>query len=165
MNHHKTGFWIAALAVMLAATSPAQTNLPTTNALPSVKKLMSHDDFVKAGLTKLNDEEIKALDAWLQNYLKDNVKTNQPATTRELTLVHPKKIDEAVIETQIDGDFEGWDGETIWKMENGQIWQQSSYSYHYHYASDPKVLIYRSGGGWKMKVDGDDETVDVKKLK
>lgn len=32
-----------------------------------------------------------------------------------------------VIETQISGGFKGWEGGTIFKMSNGQIWQQSSY--------------------------------------
>lgn len=36
------------------------------------------------------------------------------------------------IETSIDGDFEGWDGETIFKMMNGSIWQKASYNYTYH---------------------------------
>ncbi len=32
-----------------------------------------------------------------------------------------------VIECKIDGAFEGWEGETIVKLTNGQIWQQSEY--------------------------------------
>lgn len=69
------------------------------------------------------------------------------------------------IESQIDGDFEGWEGETIVKLMNGQIWQQSEYYYHYHYAFMPRVLIYLSGGGYKMKVDGIEKSVGVIQLK
>lgn len=70
-----------------------------------------------------------------------------------------------VIETQIDGAFEGWEGETIVKLMNGQIWQQTEYHYHYHYAFMPDVLIYSSGGGYKMKVEGIDKAVGVRQLK
>lgn len=70
-----------------------------------------------------------------------------------------------VIESKIDGDFEGWEGETIVKLLNGQIWQQTDYHYEYHYAFMPDVLIYRSGGGYKMKVDGTAEAVGVVQLK
>jgi len=70
-----------------------------------------------------------------------------------------------VIETSIDGEFEGWEGETVVKLLNGQIWQQSSYHYHYHYAYMPNVLIYRANGGYKMKVDGTDMAVSVIRLK
>ena len=70
-----------------------------------------------------------------------------------------------VIESRIDGDFEGWEGETVVKLMNGQIWQQSSYHYYYHYAYMPEVLIYKSGGTYKMKVDGVDTDVSVIRLK
>ena len=70
-----------------------------------------------------------------------------------------------VIETQIDDDFEGWDGETIFKLSNGQVWQQAAYAYTYHYAYRPKVLIYLSGSAYRMKVDGVDSTILVKRLK
>jgi hypothetical protein len=69
------------------------------------------------------------------------------------------------IESRIDGTFEGWDGETIFKLKNGQIWQQASYSYHYHYAYQPKVLIYKSSGGWKMKVGNIKQSITVKQIK
>ena len=71
----------------------------------------------------------------------------------------------SVIESQIDGDFEGWEGESIVKLMNGQIWQQSDYYYYYHYAFMPKVFIFRSGGGYKMKVEGIEKAVSVKRLK
>lgn len=47
------------------------------------------------------------------------------------------------IETSIDGEFEGWKGDTIFKLQNGQIWQQSSYKYEYHYSYSPKVILYQ----------------------
>jgi len=69
-----------------------------------------------------------------------------------------------VIETRIDGEFEGWEGETIFKMMNGQIWQQSSYAYMYHYAYSPEVIIYKTSSGYVLKVDGVDETINVVQL-
>lgn len=72
---------------------------------------------------------------------------------------------QSIIESQVDDDFEGWEGETILKLTNGQIWQQSEYYYHYHYAFRPKVLIFKSGGGFKMKVEGVEKAVGVKRLK
>ncbi|MDD2309676.1 MAG: PDZ domain-containing protein [Desulfuromonadaceae bacterium] len=70
-----------------------------------------------------------------------------------------------VIESRIDGAFEGWSGETIFKLANGQIWEQSSYAYTYHYAYRPEVIIYSSGGGYKLRVDGVDSTINVIRLK
>lgn len=70
-----------------------------------------------------------------------------------------------VIETQISGEFKGWEGETIFKMMNGQIWQQSTYAYMYHYGYSPSVLIYEFKGSWIMKVEDVDETIAVNKIK
>ena len=71
----------------------------------------------------------------------------------------------SVIESRTDGDFEGWEGETIVKLENGQIWQQSEYHYEYYYAFMPDVLIFKSGSGYKMWVEGVKKAVGVEQLK
>lgn len=76
-----------------------------------------------------------------------------------------KKSSLDVIKTSIKGEFEGWEGETIFLLDNGQIWQQSNYAYMYHYAYRPEVMIIKVRGSWKMKVDGVDEMVDVIRLK
>jgi hypothetical protein len=82
------------------------------------------------------------------------------------TLNLPKAPSTAsAIETQISDTFEGWDGETIFKLSNGQIWQQAAYAYTYHYAYRPKVLIYLSGSVYRMKVEGVDSTIPVRRLK
>ena len=71
----------------------------------------------------------------------------------------------SAIESQIDGEFEGWEGETVVKLINGQIWQQSEYYYTYHYAYMPKVLIYKSGSGYKMQVEGVNKPIGVVQLR
>ena len=71
----------------------------------------------------------------------------------------------STIESKIDGDFEGWDGETIVKLYNGQIWQQNEYYYDYHYAFMPKVLVFKSGSGYKMWVEGIKKAISVERLK
>jgi len=70
-----------------------------------------------------------------------------------------------IVESQIDGDFSGWDGETIFKLINGQIWQQNSYAYTYSYKYSPKVLIFPSGGGFELQVEGMDQRIKVVRLK
>ncbi len=69
------------------------------------------------------------------------------------------------IESQIDGDFEGWKGETVFKLTNGQIWQQTEFHFHYHYAFMPKVIILKTATGHKMLVDGVSKAIGVKQLK
>jgi len=70
-------------------------------------------------------------------------------------------------EGRIDGEFHGWDGETIYKLADGHIIQQAAYHYHYHYAYSPKVIIYKSKSGrLMMHVEGDsDQDIAIDVLK
>ncbi|HYK90822.1 MAG TPA: hypothetical protein VE398_18760 [Acidobacteriota bacterium] len=70
-----------------------------------------------------------------------------------------------IFESRIAGSFDGWSGETVFKLRNGQVWQQSSEAVTRHSADMPGVLIYRSGIGYKMKVDGIDQTISVKRVR
>ena len=114
----------------------------------------------------------------LENYLKvlkgeRKMGSFSPAETQEINNIHKRlgSLPEAngtcdsVIETRIDGEFEGWEGETIFKLMNGQIWQQVSYSYTYRYAYMPEVLIYPSRGSCMFRVEGVDKAIAVQRLK
>jgi hypothetical protein len=122
---------------------------------------MSAKEFEAAGLRKLSTDELRALNTWLRTYTQAVVQTAaQGSPTASKASVAPD-----LIESNIDGEFQGWEGETIFKLLNGQIWQQSSYAYTYHYAYSPRVLIYKSGAGYKMKVDGVSREIAVRRLK
>lgn len=77
----------------------------------------------------------------------------------------PRSSCTPAVESSISGEFEGWSGETIFKLENGEIWQQAEYDYDYDYEYNPDVTIYQTIGGCRMKVEGDDETIIVKRIK
>lgn len=82
-----------------------------------------------------------------------------------ISLNSNKKVSgKSTIESSIDGNFNGFDGDTIFKLVNGQIWQQSEYYYHYHYAYSPKVTIYNVNGQYKLKVDGISKSIGVKQI-
>jgi hypothetical protein len=68
------------------------------------------------------------------------------------------------ISSRLDGDFNGWDGETVFLLQNGQVWQQSSYAYRYAYASSPTVTIYQSGPTCRLQVGTSTENIPVKRL-
>lgn len=69
-----------------------------------------------------------------------------------------------LIETNIEGEFIGWEGDTIFKMSNGQIWQQVTMGFTYTYKFRPKVMIIKTNGAYKMKVEGVANTIFVKQI-
>jgi len=67
-----------------------------------------------------------------------------------------------VFDSQIDGEFTGFNGDTVFRFMNGQVWQQSTYHYEYHYAYCPKASIYHNANGsYQLQVDGMHSRVDV----
>src|SRR5580704_10697453 len=121
----------------------------------TIDQVMSPDELKSTGVSALTQGQRKELDRWLTRY------TN-------VLLAEKRKTGgcDPAIETRIDGDFEGWEDETTYKLRNGQIWQQASYHYHYHYAYAPEVTIYSTAEGCAMKVsDDDDEPIPVRRLK
>lgn len=69
-----------------------------------------------------------------------------------------------IYEASVLGTFNGWYGDTIVQLNNGQIWQQSVYYYEYDYGFNQNVLVYQSFGAWKMWIEGIDKPVTVVRL-
>lgn len=60
----------------------------------------------------------------------------------------------AVIESQIVGTFNGWDGDSEYELTNGQVWKQTQYHYEYKYSYRPSVVIYSASVGKITDVEG-----------
>ncbi len=76
----------------------------------------------------------------------------------------PVVVSDYAIESTVNGTFDGWDGDTIVQLANGQIWKQAAYYYEYYYAYRPNVVLYNVGTGWKMMIDGTERAVRVDRL-
>jgi hypothetical protein len=77
----------------------------------------------------------------------------------------PTLVKAGYMEATIDGEFKGWDGNTVIVLTNGQIWRQSRYYYEYHYAYRPQVKLIESDGEVLAIVEGMNEPVAVRRLK
>lgn len=150
-------FSTIALSIAFAASVGVATSASAQQSPPPLKQFMSAARFHAAGLDKLTSAELANLDAFLLSYGQ--------AVWQMATRASAVPATGATIESRIDGEFNGWEGETVFKLQNGQVWQQASYAYRYHYVYAPKVLIYASGSGYTMKVDGVDQSIAVKRLK
>tara|TARA_Y100000593_G_scaffold95004_1_gene198083 strand:+ start:7246 stop:7632 length:387 start_codon:yes stop_codon:yes gene_type:complete len=78
---------------------------------------------------------------------------------------NPAAVGGQVMKSSISSDFEGFDQGNIYKLLNGQIWQQTEFHIHIHIAVFPQALIYKDGTQYKMKVEGIDHAVAVKRIK
>jgi hypothetical protein len=61
----------------------------------------------------------------------------------------------------VKGTFNGWDGDTIVELDNGQFWKQSGFYFQYLFAFHPEVVVYENLGVWQMWVAGISKPVSV----
>lgn len=65
------------------------------------------------------------------------------------------------IKCRIEGEFSGYAGGTIFRLTNGQAWQQSRHLYRYRYAYRPEARIFKADGKYMIEVSGMSEAVEV----
>lgn len=148
------------VGLALAGQSTGQLQL-------KIKDLMTPSEFQAVGLPKLTPTELAALDRWLNRYTEtvfDYAQKQAPAQGGGRASGRSGGTPD-VVETCIDGEFTGWEGETIFKLCNGQIWQQAEYDYNYSYAYRPDVVIYRTAAGYRMKVEDEEDTILVTRIR
>jgi hypothetical protein len=127
---------------------------PETPAFPGVQKAMTPEQYEAAGLSKLDATERAKLDEFIKNYV--SVSNEKVATTAVDKAIKEKKVSEPeVIQSRIVGPFTGYNGRTVFTLENGQHWAQSQYDTAYYPKMDsPAVTIIKAGFGYRMYIAG-----------
>lgn len=70
------------------------------------------------------------------------------------------------LESYYIGDFTGWTGDTLFRLENGQVWKQVTSGRVTHRRVRPKITIKKATfGSFKLYVEGLNRGVRVKRVK
>ena len=127
---------------------------PETSGFPGVEKAMTPAQYEAAGLSKLDPAERAKLDEFLRNYVA--VSNEKVATSAVDKAVKENKVSAPeIINSRIVGPFTGYNGRTIFTLENGQRWAQSQRdSAYYPKMESPGVLIVKKGFGYRMYIAG-----------
>ena len=146
-------------ALLCAAFTTAPTLVAET--FPGVEKLMSAEQFEAAGLHRLTPAEREALDRWLLSY------TAEEAPTLLRSNPEVRTAEEAIrIEARINPPFNGWTGDTIFYLDNGQVWRQRLKGSYFHRGEDTAVVIEKNLLGYfKMTVVASDKSVGVTRIR
>ena len=152
----------ASLLALLTVSSAPLLLAADDTEFPGFKKLMSAEEFSATGLEKLSAEELDALNSWLIRYTAGDaqvlVETNEAVREAERSYE---------IESRITGEFDGWTGKTVFRLENGQVWQQRlSGRYPYRGPANPLVRIEKNFFGfYKMTLVEEDKSIGVSRLR
>lgn len=147
--------------VLLCATLPGTIVAAETSTFPGVQRLMSEKEFSDSGLDKLSPQEIKALNQWLIRY---TVGDAQVLITTDEEVKEADRSQEIL--SSVLQPFRGWSGNTVFKLENGQVWQQRRRGNYFYDGSDTRVSITKNFVGFhKMTVLESGKSVQVNRLK
>ena len=144
-------------ALLLAApAAPAQE----AATFPGVEALMTPEEYRAAGLEKLTAAERQALNAFLIRYTAEE---SQVLLTTDAEV--KKAVEQQEIVSVIKEPFEGWSGDTVFRLENGQVWQQRQRGNYRHSGTSPEVRITKNFMGfYKMELIESGKAVAVKRL-
>ena len=130
---------------------------------PDVRKLMTPEEFNAAGLETLSPAQIDALNRWLIRYTANEAPVQRRASPAVKEAMADVEISET--RTRIVGDFNGWTGKTVFRLENGQVWQQRMDGRWQRRLKSPEVVISRNMlGFWMLRVVDGDRAIGVKRI-
>lgn len=141
----------------------------------SLEEQMTGEEFRAAGLEKLTPEELAALNEWIRAHSLATLDSPKYAASGSVANTGgsedsaPPAIEEMErkpIVTRINGSFSGWDGQTVFRLENGMIWAQADKDKFYtQEIRNPTVTIKPAlFGAWKLSVEGYDEECRVERI-
>jgi hypothetical protein len=129
---------------------------------------MTPEEFKAAGLDKLTPEELANLNAFLG---RDNAKRVEEVKRAEQNAVagfggHSTPNNEPIV-SRLIGRFDGWDGKTVFRLENGQVWQQSETGELAGVHMDAPMITIRPSfsGAWWLTAEGRKSQIKVKRIK
>lgn len=153
---------------MLLAATLLAPSLAASDPGFDVLKSMSVADFRAAGLDKLTDAQIKALDTWFQEYQRQHPCAPPVASSAPALAATPAAAAEAYpITAHLLGRFTGWNGSTTFTLDNGEVWQQvDDSSLSIGGVMNPKITINRGLiNAYYLSVEGVKDTVLVRRIK
>ncbi len=142
---------------------------------------MTPAEYRAAGLEQLTDAQRAALSAWLDKHAVPVGLSNKHAAVEPKAVAREKSRRVAgfggeqvekkaaavpeVVQAQIAGEFRGWDGKTLFRLTNGQIWQQRVGGRYRYRAVDPEVNIQRARFGYYLEIKATGRKIGVKRVK
>jgi len=155
-----------------------------------IRQLMTPAEQLGTGISSLSPAQLEALNQWLQGHVvpvgagaepvgqaavamaapdsgvaseQQDSNSGQTAVAAESRAYGEREVF-VDIESGIKGPFTGWDGKTVFELENGQVYQQRRQGKWRTSITDPRVRIRKNFlGMFEMEIDG--HSIGVKRLR
>jgi hypothetical protein len=147
----------------------------------SLEEQMTGKEFSEAGLDRLSQAELDALNGWIRRHSLATLATPASASASGSASTAAAAVEDSAedrrgfkdfegdrtpITSRIVGNFSGWDGQTVFELENGMIWAQSDKDKFYVKELENPVAVIEPGlfGSWKLHIEGHDSECRVERL-
>lgn len=143
----------------------------------SLEEQMTGKEFTAAGLDKLSAEELAALNNWIRG--RSLATLDAPVAAAATTAAGAEATtgdqrgfktkgdeDETPITSRLIGRFSGWDGQTVFRLENGMIWVQDDKDTFFIKPIDNPQVTIEPGmfGSWHLSVEGYNSDCKVRRI-
>lgn len=156
-------------------TLSLSTALIAGEGFSSLEEQMTGTEFSGAGLDKLTPQELEALNAWIRRRSLATLDVAPAAAAADSAAAATgdrrgfKDDDDekrSTITSRIIGRFSGWDGQTVFKLENGMIWEQVDKDKFYVKEIQNPVANIEPGmfGRWHLSIEGHDSECRVERI-
>lgn len=150
---------------------------------PGIETLMTTDELQASGVADLSPRQIEALNGWLEKYAAGDITAivsseaavivapvREPAS--EITETTPaddgfgQAPERITINSRIAGEFNGWTGKTLFRLENGQVWEQRRGRRWKITLDNPEVRITQNFmGAYEMEVVSEGRSIGVRRIR
>jgi hypothetical protein len=162
---------------ILLAALLALPSLALAQQAPPIQQAMTAEEFRAAGLDKLSAEELARLNAWLDRRVEQETAVAVAAAAEQAREEGRKEVveknrgffhfgSEEPIVASIDGEFNGFGKGRRYRLDNGQVWEQTDSSTLAGVRrTNPGVRI-RPGlmGVWYLRIDGYNTQAKVQRI-
>lgn len=160
-----------------------------------LEREMSAEERARTGVDRLTAEQRSALDAWLkQRFAAEAAAAAAPAASGQAPVTsstaataspaapQPMAVKEALNDpsqmgfthytgerreftARITGSFRGWTGRTLFRLDNGQVWQQSESASYAIELDNPEVRLRpKAMGSWMLVLKHNNRGVRVRRV-
>ncbi len=152
------------------------TSILAAEGFSSLEEQMTGKEFSAAGLDKLSQSELDSLNAWIHERSLATLATQKSTAADsddsddsdggDQEEGSEEEQERTTITSNLAGKFSGWDGQTTFKLRNGQVWVQSDKDKFYTKEIQNPVVIIEPAmfGTWRLSIEGFDEDCRVKRI-
>lgn len=78
--------------------------------------------------------------------------------------MHPDSPYQVVCKSRVLGEFRGYQGGRVYRLENGEVWQQERNKFEFVYRENPGCLILSIGFDCFLDVEGTSTMVRIRRV-